>query len=137
MSETRMKGNGAKAIGEGMCMFSGVQEGRAKAGVAVFLSEELSGFLKEWKCISERIVRIRLGIEGVWMTVIQVYAPTEDSTDVVKEDFYEQLQEIMKEVHKWDKLIVMGDMNARVGDNVKVWGEIIGRQGEVVENGND
>ena len=108
MSETRMKGNGAKAIGEGMCMFSGVQEGRAKAGVAVFLSEDLSGFLKEWKCISERIVRIRLGIEGVWMTVIQVYAPTEDSTDEVKEDFYEQLQEIMKEVHKWDKLIVMG-----------------------------
>ena len=43
----------------------------------------------------------------------------------------------MKEVHKRDKLIVMGDMNARVGDNVKVWGEIIGRQGEVVENGND
>ena len=70
------------------------------------------------------------------MTVIQVYAPTEDSTDEVKEDFYEQLQQIMKEVHKQDKLIVMGDMNARVGENVKVWGEIIGRQGEVVENGN-
>ena len=81
-------------------------------------------------------MRIRLGIEGVWMTVIQVYAPTEDSTDEVKEDFYEQLQQIMKEVHKQDKLIVMGDMNAQVGDNVKVWGEIIGRQGEVVENGN-
>ena len=51
VSETRMKGNGAKAIGEGMCIFSGVQEGRAKAGVVVFLSEELRGFLKEWKCI--------------------------------------------------------------------------------------
>ena len=29
----------------------------------------------------------------------------------------------------------MGDLNARVGRNVEVWGDVIGKQGEVVENG--
>ena len=97
VSEMRMKGNGSKAVGEEICVFSGVQEGRAKAGVAAFLSKKMSGCLKEWKCISERIVRVRLRIEGVWVKVIQVYAPTEDSKDEVKESFYEQLQGTMKE----------------------------------------
>ena len=32
VSETKLKGNEARAVGEGMCVFSGIQEGRAKAG---------------------------------------------------------------------------------------------------------
>ena len=28
VSETKLKGNGAREVGEGMCVFSGVQEGR-------------------------------------------------------------------------------------------------------------
>ena len=119
-----------------MCIFLGVQERRAKAGVAVFLSKKMVKCLREWKCISERMVKIRLRIEGVWVSVIQVYAPTEDSKEEVKEGFYEQLQATVREVHRQDKLIVMGDLNARVGRNVEVWGGVIGRQGEVVENGN-
>ena len=42
----------------------------------------------------------------------------------------------VREVHRQDKLVVMGDLNARVGDNVKVWGEVIGKQWVAVENGN-
>ena len=30
----------------------------------------------------------------------------------------------------------MGDLHAWVGDNVKAWGEVIGRRGEVLENEN-
>ena len=114
VSESKLKGSGAKAAGEGMCVFSGVQEGQAKAGVAVLLSKRMSACLREWKCVSERIVRVRLRIEGVWVSVIQVYAPTEDSRVEMKEEFYEQLQVTVREVHRQDKLVVMGDLNARV-----------------------
>ena len=70
------------------------------------------------------------------MSVVQVYVPTEDSKEEVKEGFYEQLHTTLREVHRQDKLIVMEDLNARVGRNVGVWGDVIGKQGEVVENGN-
>ena len=69
-----------------------LQESRKGAAVAIFLSKWVSQSLKEWKCINERIERIRLRIEDVWISVIQVYAPTEDSKNEVKDDFYEQLK---------------------------------------------
>ena len=43
---------------------------------------------------------MRLRVEGVWVKVIQVYAPTEDSKDEVEEGFYEQLQVTMKKCRK-------------------------------------
>ena len=33
-----------------------------------------------------------------------------------------------------DKVVVMGDLNARVGNNVARWKGVIGKQGENVEN---
>ena len=42
----------------------------------------------------------------------------------------------MREVPKQDKLVVLGDLNAHVGRNVVMWGDVIGKHGEVVENGN-
>ena len=86
VSEMKLQGNGARAVGKGVC-FSGVQEGRAKAGVAVFLSKKIGKCLREWKCVSEKVVKIRLRMEGVWVSVVQVYAPTEDSKEEVKEGF--------------------------------------------------
>ena len=76
VSETKVRGNGMKQIGDVSCVFSGVQEGKAKGDVAILLSGRFGDLLKEWKCVDERIVWIRLKIEGVWMTVVQVYAPT-------------------------------------------------------------
>ena len=66
VSETKMKGNGSKAGRQRKMHFHvGIEEGRAKAGVAIFMSEWVSQCLREWKCVSKRIVKIRLRIEGV------------------------------------------------------------------------
>ena len=73
MSETKVRGNGVKQIGDVVCVYSGEQEGRAKGGVAILLSMSFGAFLKEWKCINERIVLVRLKVEGVWVSLIQVY----------------------------------------------------------------
>ena len=88
VSETKVRGNGMKQIGDASCIFRCGGEGRVKGGVAILLSEKFGGHLKDWKCVDERIVWIRLKIEGVWVTVVQVYAPTEDRCQTVKDDFY-------------------------------------------------
>ena len=75
-------------------------------------------------------------VEGVWLTVIQVYAPTDDSNREVKVEFFARLQETVGSVARGDVLIVIGDLNARVGNVTEVWGEILGKHGEVACNDN-
>ena len=75
-------------------------------------------------------------VEGVWLTVIQVYATTHDSNREVKVEFFARLQEKVGSVARGDVLIVMGDLNARVGNVAEVWREILGKHGEVACNDN-
>ena len=43
---------------------------------------------------------------------------------------------VLATVKKDDRLVLMGDMNGRVGRGVETWGEVIGRHGEETQNGN-
>ena len=64
------------------------------------------------------------------MTVVQVHALMEDRCQSVKDEFYAKLQDTMRRAARSDLLIVMGDLNARVGDETDVWEEVLGRHGE-------
>ena len=129
ISQMKARGNDEKAIGDVRCVSSGVQAGRARASVAVLLSERLDRCLKEQKCVDEMIRRVRLKVEGMWLTVIQVYAPTDYSNREVKAEFFARLQETVGSMAKGIGLIVLGDLNARVRNDTEVWGEIVGKHG--------
>ena len=70
-------------------------------------------------------------------TVIQVYAPTNDAEDESKEEFYEQLQWEVEAAPRHDVLIVMGDLNAKIGEDNKGWEKVMGQHGlgRMNENG--
>lgn len=55
-------------------------------------------------------------------------APTLDAQDEVKEAFYADLDKNLSEVPKEDKLILLGDFNARVGRNHHLWRGSLGRE---------
>ena len=66
------------------------------------------------------------------------YAPTNEADDEVKDDFYEQLQKIVDEVPRHDMLLVIGDWNAKVGEQQLGEEGIIGKfgmTGERSDNG--
>ena len=48
-------------------------------------------------------------------TVIQVYAPTSNAEEAEVEQFYEDLQDLLKLTPKKDVLFIIGDWNAKVG----------------------
>ena len=79
--------------------------------------------LLEWKPISDRIIYARFFSMYVKLSIIQVYAPTNEANVEDKDNFYEQLQTVVDSVHKHDILLVMGDLNAKVGGrhNRKPW----------------
>jgi len=79
--------------------------------------------------ISERITTLRIPLErGSFLTIIAVYAPTLTSDENVKEEFYQSLSQQLSRVHDTDRLILLGDFNARVGDNHELWPGVLGRE---------
>ena len=63
LCETKVKGKGEVAFGEVTGSVSGVERGRAREGVALFLSEWMVNKVVEWKEVSSRLmwVRVRVG----------------------------------------------------------------------------
>ena len=57
------------------------------------------------------------------------YAPTEDANAEVKDAFYDQLQTAVQSVHAHDILLILGDLNAKVGSD-NTWREhVMGKHG--------
>ena len=67
--------------------------------------------------INERLMTWRIPLaKERFATLISAYAPTH-----IKEDFYRPLDAILQKSPATDRLILMGDFNARVGTAHLVW----------------
>ena len=64
----------------------------------------------------DRIMSLRLPIQdNTFATVLSVYAPTLQAETGVKEAFYRDVHNLLQQVDSKDKLLILGDFNARVG----------------------
>ena len=90
----------------------------------------------EWEPINERLIKARFNSKYCKLTIIQCYAPTNDSEHDMKEEWYDQLQAAVSKVPQHDGLLIMGDMNAKTGsDNIdREWA--MGREGCRIINDN-
>ena len=61
---------------------------------------------------------LRLPIQdNKFATVLSVYAPTLKAETGVKEAFYRDLHNLLQQADSKDKLLILGDFNARVGQD--------------------
>ena len=86
--------------------------------------------------INERLMTMSLSLEDYTLNLISAYAPTLPSSDECKESFYGALSDAIKAVPLSHKLLVMGDFNARVGNDYASWENVIGKHGVGRENSN-
>ena len=83
------------------------------------------------KGVNDRLMTLRLPLEygKKFATLVSAYAPTMTNPDEVKDKFYEDLNSVITAVPKADKLIILGDFNARVGNDSTAWEGVIGKHG--------
>ena len=80
--------------------------------------------------IDERLMTLRLPLaKNRFATFVSVYSPTLDSSDDVKDRFYDTLYSTLRRISQDDKIILLGDFNARVGRNHDIWHGVIGHHG--------
>ena len=72
-------------------LYSGCKEEHQR-GVAIMMSGKAARYLKKWEPINERLITATFNSKFMKLTILQCYAPTNESSEADKEEFNEQLQ---------------------------------------------
>ena len=125
----------------GWACWSGRNEGeggRKRMGVAIIMSEEMRENVIDYACVSARIcwVICKVGVRKI--AFVCAYAPVNEESMRGKkemEDFWMDLNECIESLQKRGKVVVVGDMNAKVGCEERE--RVVGKYGVdgVNENG--
>lgn len=135
ITETKRKGEGVKELeGGNIMLYKGVSAQEvAAAGVGCLISREIKEHIASWEFVSERIMLVNVKTE-IARSFIVAYGPNENERKETKDRFWRDLQSTVdiaeNEVH------ILGDFNARVGNDNTGYEAVMGKWGEEVINAN-
>ena len=106
--------NFGKTTEEGHKVFFSGKKDKHEHGVG-FLQKDIANTVMGCRRVFSMLITIRLRAAPFNITIVQAYIPTSDYDDNKKEEFYDQLQNVINQTPKKDILVVKGDWNAKVG----------------------
>jgi len=117
IQEVRWTGEGSLKTGNWTVFHSGGDE--HQGGVGFIVNDKILHRVKKFKAVNDRICHMEL--ECRWFNVILIYryAPTEDKEDEIKNIFYENLVNECDRIPTNKVKILLGDFNAKIGQEVE------------------
>ena len=125
LCETRWTDNGKVTYENHTLVYSGGKE--HSRGVGIIMKNTVAASMIGYFPISERVMMLKLKGQPFDISIIQGYAPTSDYSDNEVEMFYDEMKNAMKYVKCGEVVIVMGDFNAKVGNEKH--SNIVGKYG--------
>ena len=91
------------------------QESLRRNGVAIMVNKRVRNAVLGCNLKNDRMISVCFQGKPFHITVIQVYAPTNNAEEAEVEQFYEELQDLLELTPKKDVLFIIGHWNAKVG----------------------
>ena len=91
------------------------QESLRRNGVAIIVNKRVRNAVLGCSLKNARMISVCFQDKPFTITVIQVYAPTNNTEEAEVEWIYEDLQDLLELTPKKDALFIIGDWNAKVG----------------------
>ncbi|KAK2897556.1 hypothetical protein Q8A73_013936 [Channa argus] len=128
VQETRWKGSKARSLGAGFKLFYHGSD-RKRNGVGVILKEDFVRNVLEVKRVSDRLMSLKLEVEGVMFNVVSGYAPQVGCELEEKEKFWSELDEVMQSIPRGERVVIGADFNGHVGEGNRGDKTVMGRFG--------
>lgn len=128
LSETRLLDCGKIREKDYTIFWCGRKDFR-REGVGFAIRNTLLGCCSSPVSHSSRITSISFNTRNGIINLVGVYAPTLDTDDSEKDEFYDHLEQILRRIPQSEYLVVLGDFNARVGRESDRWPHCVGGQG--------
>lgn len=106
--------------------YSGPQK-QGNSGTGFYVTKTIRNSIMAFEPVSDRICCLRLKGKFQNISLFSVYAPTEDSDDELKDDFYDRLTTAVSKISRHDIIIILGDFNSQIGKEDYVVGKVAGR----------
>ena len=97
LQETKWKGSKARNIGGGCKIFCNEADGR-KNGIGVVLREELAESVLEVKRVSDRLMAMKLEVNGSILNIVSAYAPQVNNSMEEKNDFWKDRDGLIESI---------------------------------------
>ena len=114
ISELKRKGMGKFNSDDHYIYYCGQQSLR-RNGVSIIVNKRVWNTVLECNLKNDRMISVRFQSKPLSITIILVYALTNNAEEAEIEWFYEDLQDLLGLTPKKDVLFIIGDWNAKVG----------------------
>ena len=115
VQETKWKGSKSRNLGGGYkLIYNG--EDRRRNGVGIIVKEECISDIHEVKRVSDRIISVKVDIRGVIVNVISAYAPQVGCEGNEKEEFWTDMDELVRGLPVEERIVIAADLNGHVGE---------------------
>ena len=126
VQETRWKGEKARCIG-GRYEMLVLWKRKQKNGVEIiFKKEHVDRVVELWR-VTDRIICLKMELDGVMLNVISAYAPQVGCICEEKKAFWLNLDQTMEKIPKNERIVVGADLNGHVGKGNNGDEECMGR----------
>jgi hypothetical protein len=88
---------------------------QGKNGTAFLVGGGIRNKIMQYEAVDGRISWIRIENKQANITMINAYAPTENSKEEEKTKFYDKLEKVCEKVKRNGILMIVGDFNAKIG----------------------
>ena len=107
-----------------------------KQRIGIVLRKKLAESVVEMKRVSDRLMAMKLEIKGSILNIVSGYAPQVNYSMEEINDFWENLNGLIKSISTEERIVSGADLNGHVGEGNIGNEEIMGRYGAGTRNKN-